>query len=142
MKLVARRKPVPRTRISFIRPFTTRVVNPITRRFAHRLPGFAIISYRGRTSGATYRTPMNVFRDGDDYIFALTYGSDVQWVKNVLAAGQADIRIGDRTIHLSDPHVFVDPSRRLMPPPVRILLGLQRVTEFLRMRPAPEHDRR
>ena len=133
---------MPRTRISFMRPFTTRVINPITRRFAHRLPGFAIISYRGRTSGATYRTPMNVFRDGEDYIFALTYGSDVQWVKNVLAAGQADIRIGDRTIHLSDPRVFIDPSRRLMPLPVRILLGLQRVTEFLRMRPAPGRDRR
>lgn len=125
-----------------MRPFTTRVINPITRRFAHRLPGFAIISYRGRTSGATYRTPMNVFRDGDDYIFALTYGSDVQWVKNVLAAGQADLRIGNRTIHLSNPQVFIDPSRRLMPPPVRILLGLQRVTEFLRMRPTSGHDGR
>lgn len=127
--------PPPRTRIRFIRPFTTRVINPLTRHFAHRIPGFAIISYRGRTSGKTYHTPMNVFRDGDSYVFALTYGSDVQWVKNVLAAGKADLRIGDSTIHLTDPEVFTDSQRRLMPRPVRILLGFQRVTEFLRMQP-------
>ncbi len=119
-----------------MRPFTTRVINPLMRRFAHHLPGFAIISYRGRTSGQKYHTPMNVFRVGDTFVFALTYGSDVQWVNNVLAAGEADVRIGDRTIHLVHPEVFGDPDRRLMPLPVRIFLGLLRVTEFLRMRPA------
>jgi hypothetical protein len=35
----------PPTRIRFIRPFTKRVVNPITRRFAGRLPGFAILTH-------------------------------------------------------------------------------------------------
>jgi deazaflavin-dependent oxidoreductase (nitroreductase family) len=126
----------PRTLFRFMRPFTTRVVNPIARRFVHRLPYFAVISYRGRTSGRTYHAPMNVFRDGDDYIFALTYGSDVNWVRNVLAAGQADLRIGDAVIRLTDPEVFVDPTRHLMPLPVRIVLGLTRVSEFLRMRPS------
>lgn len=124
----------PPTRIRFMRPFATHVLNRFTRLFVHRLPGFAIISYRGRKSGKTYRTPMNVFRHGDSYLFALTYGSDVQWVKNVLAAGEADLRIGDRTIHVAEPELFVDPSRRLMPQPVRFFLGLIRVSEFLRMR--------
>jgi deazaflavin-dependent oxidoreductase (nitroreductase family) len=128
--------PVPLPRTRFIRPFTTHILNPFTRLFVHRLPGFAIISHRGRKSGQTYRTPMNVFRDGDAYLFALTYGSDVQWVKNVMAAGEADLRIGDKTIHLTDPELFVDPKRRLMPQPVRAMLGVIRVSEFLRMRPA------
>ena len=61
-----------------MRPFTTAVVNRITRLFAGRLPGFAIVDYRGRKSGKAYRTPMDVFRDGEDYVFALTYGSEVQ----------------------------------------------------------------
>ena len=126
----------PPTRIRFMRPFATHVLNRFTRLFVHRLPGFAIISYRGRKSGKTYRTPMNVFSHGDSYLFALTYGSDVQWVKNVLAAGEADLRIGDRTIHVTEPELFVDPSRRLMPQPVRFFLGLIRVSEFLRMRSA------
>lgn len=107
--------PVPTPRTRFIRPFTTHILNPFTRLFVHRLPGFAIISHRGRRSGQIHRTPMNVFRDGDDYLFALTYGSNVQWVA---------------------PQVFVDPTRRLMPFPVRLMLGVMNVTEFLRMRPA------
>ena len=67
--------PVPLPRTRFIRPFTTRILNPFTRLFVHRLPGFAIISHRGRKSGQTHRTPMNVFRDGDDDLFALTMRS-------------------------------------------------------------------
>ena len=122
--------------LTFMRPFTTAVINRITRRFAGRLPGFAIVDYRGRTSGKAYRTPMNVFRDGDDYIFALTYGSDVQWVKNVVAAGECDLEVGGKRVRLVDPQLFIDSSRRLMPLPVRFMLGLMHVTEFLRMRPA------
>ena len=123
-----------RTRLQFMRPFTTRFVNPITRPVAGRLPGFGILRYRGRKSGKTYRTPMNVFRRGDHYVFALTYGADAQWVRNVLAAGELDVRTMGRDVHLVDPELFTDPGRREMPVPVRQLLGFMRVTEFLRMR--------
>jgi deazaflavin-dependent oxidoreductase (nitroreductase family) len=124
----------PSTRIRFIRPFTTHVFNPIARRFAGWLPGFGILTYRGRTSGKTYRTPLNVFRRGDSYVFALTYGADVQWVKNVVAAGGCAMRTRGRDVRLVEPEVFIDPGRRLMPPIVRLVLGLDRVSEFLRMR--------
>ncbi len=122
--------------MAFLRPFTTRVVNPITRRVAGWLPMFGILLYRGRRSGREYRTPMNVFRKGDEYVFALTYGGEVQWVKNILAAGGCELRTRGRTIRLVEPVLFVDPERRRMPFPVRQLLGLMRVSEFLRMRVA------
>jgi deazaflavin-dependent oxidoreductase (nitroreductase family) len=73
------------------RTFVKRYVNPVTRPMAKRLPSFAILTHRGRKSGRTFRTPMNVFQQGDDYYFFLTYGSDVQWVKNVLAARSCSI---------------------------------------------------
>jgi len=120
--------------LAIIRPFTTHVFNPISRRFARWLPFFGILRYRGRTSGKTYRAPMNVFRDGDDWVFALTYGSGVQWVRNVIAAGEAQLEKRRRVILLRDPELIVDPSRRLIPQPVRFFLGLMRVSEFLRMR--------
>jgi deazaflavin-dependent oxidoreductase (nitroreductase family) len=125
-----------RTRMSFLKPFTTHVFNPFARRFAGWLPWFGILSYRGRKSGKPYRTPINVFRRDNEYIFALTYGSDVHWVKNVLAAGGCDIRTRGRDIRLGEPELIVDPKRRLMPFPVRLVLGLDAVTEFLRMRAA------
>lgn len=121
----------------FMRPFTTRVVNPITRPFAGRLPGFGILSYVGRRSGRRYRTPINVFRHGQDYVVALTYGSDVDWVKNVMAAGGCELETMGRSFHLTDPRLFVDPKQRLMPLPVRLFLRLMRVTEFLSMRAEP-----
>ena len=131
-----------RPRLAFIRPFTTRFFNPFSRLFVRWLPGFAILVYRGRRSGKLYRTPMNVFRAGDDWVFALTYGSDVQWVQNIVASGEAELLVGRRRIRLVEPELFVDPSRRLMPFPVRHLLGIMRVSEFLRMRAAIAGGRR
>lgn len=126
----------PRTRLEVIRPFTTRVVNPVTRLVAGRLPGFAILHQRGRRSGRTHNTPMNVFRSDDAYVFALTYGSHVDWVRNVLAAGGCSMTTRGRRVRLVDPELIVDPDRRLVPQPVRAVLGLLRVTEFLRMGPS------
>ena len=122
------------TALSFLRPYTTRFFNPISRRFAGHLPGFAILVYVGRRSGRTYRTPMNVFRQGDEFVFALTYGADVQWVKNILAAGECGLRTRGRELRLVEPRLYADPAQRDMPFPVRQFLGLLKVTEFLRMR--------
>jgi deazaflavin-dependent oxidoreductase (nitroreductase family) len=123
--------------LTFMRPVTTRLFNPIARRFACHLPGFAILVYGGRTSGRTYRTPINVFRRDGEYVFALTYGADVQWVKNVVFAGGCDMETRGRTIRLTDPRLIVDPAGRLMPIPVRLFLRLMGVTEFLVMHAAP-----
>ena len=131
----------PPTRLAFLRPFTTRVFNRFSRLFAGWLPGFGLLVYRGRKTGREYRTPMNVFRRGNEYVFALTYGADVQWVKNIVAAGTCGLATRGRTVRLVEPVLFTDPKRSAMPLPVRIFLGPLRVTEFLRMRvddPAPE----
>jgi deazaflavin-dependent oxidoreductase (nitroreductase family) len=122
-------------RLAFIRPFTTHVFNRFARRFAGRLPGFGLLTYVGRKTGATYRTPMNVFwRDGRA-VFALTYGSDVQWLKNVLAAGGCTIRTLGRDVRLVEPEVAHDPELREFPLPVRLIAGrLAGTTEILRMR--------
>ena len=125
------------TRMQFLRPFTIRFVNPLTRLVAGWLPGFALLRYRGRRTGREYRTPMNVFRRGDEYVFALTYGPEVQWVKNVLAAGELDLRTMGRDVHLVDPRLVTDPWLADMPRLVRPFLRFMRVTSMLRMRILP-----
>jgi deazaflavin-dependent oxidoreductase (nitroreductase family) len=118
-----------------IRPFVNRYVNPLTRPIAKRLPGFAILTHRGRKTGRTYRTPINVFRRGDDYVFFLTYGSDVQWVKNVLANDSCSIETGGRVVELVEPELVDDPELRSAPPHVRFLeKRIAGVTQYLRMR--------
>lgn len=118
----------------FVRPITQHLVNPVTRRVAGRLPGFAILSVVGRKTGRTYSIPMNIFRRGDRYALALTYGSDVHWVQNVLAAGRVDARTMGRTIHLVDPRLVGDEGRAFLPLPVRLLLRLLGVGEFMVLR--------
>jgi deazaflavin-dependent oxidoreductase (nitroreductase family) len=105
------------------------------RHVAPRLPAFGILTYRGRRTGRIYRTPVNVFRRGDAYFFFLTYGSDAQWVKNVLAAGSCSIETRGRVVELVDPELVVDPELRPAPRLVRFLeRRIAGVTEYLRMR--------
>ena len=107
------------------------------RHVAQRLPGFGILTHRGRTSGRAYSTPINVFRRGDAYYFFLTYGSDAQWVKNVLAAGSCSLETRGRVVELVEPELVTDPELRPAPRFVRFVeQRIAGVTQYLRMRAA------
>lgn len=117
--------------------FNRRVTNRITGPFADRLPGFAILTHRGRRSGRMYHTPINVFRDGDDYIFVLTYGDKTEWVRNVLAAGGCAIVTRGRRINLTNPRFFSDTRKTWAPPPVRVFLRATGMSACLRLTRVP-----
>jgi deazaflavin-dependent oxidoreductase (nitroreductase family) len=118
--------------------FNRWVTNPMTRTFAGRLPGFAIVVHRGRTSGRLYRTPVNAFaRPDGGYTLALTYGPDSQWVRNVVAQGGCTLETAGRRVEQTNPRVVHDPSRRPVPPPVRAVLALLRVEYFMELDRAP-----
>jgi deazaflavin-dependent oxidoreductase (nitroreductase family) len=128
--------PLPKRLAKFNLVVTNRVLGPLAR----RLPGFAVVRHVGRRSGHVYRTPVNLFRSGDRYVIALTYGSDVQWVRNVRAAGAVDVETRGRLVHLVEPELVHDADRSLLPSPVRQILGLLDVSEFVllhRVRSAP-----
>jgi len=126
-----------KTRMWGMRPIVMRVINPVARTFAGRMPGFGLLTYRGRNTGRVYHLPINVFQRGDHYIFVLTYGSDSQWVKNVLAAGECHLRVRGRDVHLIEPELMVNPDWKLVPRPVQLIERLAAgVTEFLLMRAA------
>lgn len=111
--------------------FNRIVTNNSIGRLAPWLPGFGVVRHRGRTSGREYHTPINVFRHGDTYLVALTYGSQADWVKNVLAAGACDLQTRGRRVHLVEPRLYTDPARKGLPASVRAFLALPNVTEFL-----------
>jgi len=125
------------TRMWGMRLIAMRVVNPVARTFAGWMPGFGLLTYRGRNSGRVYHLPINVFQRGDHYIFVLTYGSESQWVKNVLAAGECQLRARGRDVRLIEPELMVNPDWKLVPRPVQLIERLAvGVTEFLCMRVA------
>ena len=116
--------------------FNLVVTNRITRRFAGWLPWFGILEHIGRRSGTVRRTPINIFRRGDRYVIALTYGPDVHWLKNVVAAGGCRIQMQGRWVRLTAPRRFRDPRRRSVPWIVRRILALIDVSEFVELRSA------
>jgi deazaflavin-dependent oxidoreductase (nitroreductase family) len=119
------------------RHVATRYVNPVTRQVARKLPTFGVLTHRGRKTGRIYQTPINVFRRGDAYFFFLTYGSDAQWVKNVLAAGSCSLETRGRVVELVEPELITDPELRPAPPVVRFVEArIAGVTQYLRMRAA------
>lgn len=111
------------------------VTNRLTMPLASRLPWFGVLEHVGRRSGTVRRTPLNVFRSGPGrWVVALTYGSGVQWLRNIEAAGECRMMIRRRWIRLGEPRRFRDPSRSRVPVPVRPILALIRVTEFVEFR--------
>ena len=114
-------------------------LNKVTRQLAPWLPGLGVVVHRGRVSGNTYRTPVNVFaRPGGRYVLALTYGPDTDWVKNVLAAGGCELLTGGRQIEPTAPRLFRDETRSEIRVVERSVLGLLRVDDFLELHVVPD----
>jgi deazaflavin-dependent oxidoreductase (nitroreductase family) len=112
-------------------------LNRLTKRIAPWMPGFGVVVHHGWSSGRVYQTPVNVFPAEGGYLFALTYGPDSDWVKNVLAAGGCELRTRGRVIRLVSPRLVHDQNRRGIRPVERQMLRLMSVADFLFLETAP-----
>jgi deazaflavin-dependent oxidoreductase (nitroreductase family) len=67
-------------------------LNHLTRRVAHSRHGpFTIVRHVGRRSGRVYETPIIVAPMPGGFAVELTYGTDVDWYRNVRAAGRCEL---------------------------------------------------
>jgi deazaflavin-dependent oxidoreductase (nitroreductase family) len=120
--------------------FNRRVTNPLLGTFSDWLPPFATLHHVGRTSGRRYRTPVFAFSSPRGVIIALTYGPDVQWLRNVEATGGARMVRRGRILVLSHPRRLHGPAgSRQMPAVIRVALRLMRVDDFVELAAVP-HD--
>src|SRR3954452_17848988 len=63
-------------------------LNHVTTRVARSGHGpFSLVRHVGRRSGRSYETPVILAEVPDGFVAELTYGPDVDWYKNVVAAG-------------------------------------------------------
>ena len=70
----------------YIAVINKHVTNRFFLLFAKWLPPFAIVNHLGRRSGRRYRTPILAFPTETGFVFVLTYGRDVDWVRNLMAS--------------------------------------------------------
>lgn len=115
--------------------FNRYVTNPLMRTFAGRIPPFALVIHHGRKSGEEYRTPLWAFPSGDGITIALTYGSERDWVRNIMAEGHFTlVRRGSR-FPLTEPTLIGErDGMAAMPRVLRPVLRMIGVKEFLRAR--------
>ena len=52
---------------------------------------FSLVRHVGRKSGTIYETPLIVSRVPDGFVAELTYGPEVSWYRNIVAAGRCVI---------------------------------------------------
>ena len=119
--------PLPRAVARFNKRYTNRFIEPVVRRFS----GFAMVHHRGRRSGASYATPVNVFDGDGGLVVALTYGPSADWAQNVLA-GPATIDRGDGEVAIASATVVGrSEAWPALPLVVRGALRVLRVHDFL-----------
>jgi deazaflavin-dependent oxidoreductase (nitroreductase family) len=80
-------------------------LNKMIKPFSRVMPGMSTIKHRGRKSGKTYETIVTAYRKGDTVAIALGHGK-TDWVKNVMAAGEADLHLGRKDLHLTNPRIL------------------------------------
>jgi deazaflavin-dependent oxidoreductase (nitroreductase family) len=115
--------------------FNRVVTNRLTGRIARYLPMFGVLVHTGRRTHRQYRTPLNVFHtDPDHYVIALTYGPEVEWLKNLKASGGGQLETRGQMWAVTEPRVFHDERRATMPQPVRLVLGLAKVYDFVELK--------
>lgn len=67
-------------------------LNRATLRAARRGSGaFSLIRHVGRKSGKTYETPLLLAVVPEGFVAELTYGENVDWYRNIVAAGRAEV---------------------------------------------------
>src|SRR6201988_1161293 len=84
--------------------FQIKYVTPMLKPTARFRPGMARIKPRGRKSGKPYETIVTAYRKGNVLAIALGHGK-TNWVKNVLAAGEAAVQFIRRTVQITNPRI-------------------------------------
>ena len=93
--------------------------------------GYSKVVHRGRTSGTEYETPIDAIPTDEGFVVVLPYGTQADWVRNVLHHGEATIVHDGERVHVHRPVLMPprDIEHWLSPAAKRTnqLFGIERV---------------
>ena len=124
---------------SLIRTSNKYLLNPIQLRLAGKRYWYAsVVEHTGRRSGRQFSTPVVADRVGDDLLIPLPYGTQVDWVRNVLTAGRATVVHKGERLAVDAPEL-IDSTQALplLPRDRRRTFERVSIGHFLRARIAP-----
>ncbi|MDH5373504.1 MAG: nitroreductase family deazaflavin-dependent oxidoreductase [Acidimicrobiia bacterium] len=66
---------------------------------------YPVVTHVGRTSGKSYQTPLDAFPTNAGYVLVARYGPNSDWVRNILTAGTAVLRVDGEEHPLHSPRL-------------------------------------
>ena len=66
---------------------------------------YPVVTHVGRRSGKTYQTPLDAYPTESGYVLVARYGPKSDWVRNILAAGTASLRVDGEEHRLDSPRL-------------------------------------
>jgi deazaflavin-dependent oxidoreductase (nitroreductase family) len=114
-------------------------LNRVTTRVARSGHGpFSLVRTVGRKTGKQYETPVILARTPAGFVAELTYGEDVNWYRNAVAAGRCVVVSGGREYEVSAIEPYDSRAGRdAYPAPARAVLTLLGREEFRLLRVDP-----
>ena len=113
-----------------------RVTSPLTMPLAGKRwnPIFAVVEHRGRRTSRRYAAPIAARRIPGGFVISLAFGAQVDWYRNLLAAGGGTIRWRGSTYPVKAPRpIDQDLARAAFLPVQRALLHVTGVDGFVRV---------
>jgi deazaflavin-dependent oxidoreductase (nitroreductase family) len=105
---------------------------------------FAILRHVGRKSGKTYEITIMVWPIEGAFVIELTYGSSVDWYRNVTAAGGATIFYHKKEFAVGKPEpIDAQTAARALPAIIRRFLRVMGLHEYVQLKiivPEPARD--
>lgn len=96
------------TVLTTVRRVNRSVSNPQAMKTAGTPGAYAsVIRHVGRTTGQEYETPVGAVATDDGFVIALPYGTQADWLKNVMASGSATIVDEGATYQVDQPEVVL-----------------------------------
>ena len=99
---------------------------------------FSLVRHVGRKSGNSYETPVILAGVSDGFVAELTYGPEVQWYRNIVAAGGCVVvfMVAEHRIDRIEP-CSVAAGRAAFGLPAVLVLRLLRRRDFRLLRESP-----
>jgi deazaflavin-dependent oxidoreductase (nitroreductase family) len=113
------------------------VVNPRIMRLGGKrwTPTVSILKHRGHRSGTVYATPVSALPRGGFFWIGLAFGEDAGWTRNVLAAGEGELRYRGSDYRLVEPVVIKRAAAgSQLPLMLRVAGPIVGIHKILRMR--------
>jgi hypothetical protein len=126
---------VVRRRRGGLRDFVSHRFDPVVMRFGlagGRLSPWGTVEHVGRTTGTVHRTPIYPRTFEDHVYIPLPYGTDVQWVRNIRAAGHCRLGLHATIFDLDEPMIIAATDNPMLPPRLQAVF-VRRGRSYLRL---------